>query len=145
MHEGCLACLGYTRQLVARRQALDGAGVGIAVVLRGELARAAEWRARMSPAARVLADSDGWSRRMLDRMVGRPEAPASSVRDADEGVALLVVNGAGRVLRMASGPEAGHLPDPAVLEDAVGLEAVRHELADEPDAADRPGPAGPAW
>jgi len=126
---GCLACLGFAKRLLAERAPLAGAGATAAVVVADGPDAALQWRRDLPADARVLADAAGaWQARTLNRLLGVPGAPGSAIRFADGGVALLVIDVAGRVRRMAAGPEAGYLPDPASVADAVALEDARDSL-----------------
>ncbi len=126
---GCLVCLGYAKLLLAEQDALADAGAGAVIVVMDAATTVSRWRADLPSNARVLADPDGrWCRRTLDRLVADAGSPGSTIRYAEGGVALLVVDGQGGVTRMAAGPEAGHLPDPAYLVGAVALDEARRAL-----------------
>ena len=126
---GCLACLGYAKRLLAEREAFAAARAGAVVVVADDSSAVATWRADLPEAARVLADPDGrWRARTLGRLIADAGIPGSTIRYAEDGVALLVVDRHGQVIRMAAGPEAGDLPDPAYLADAVAMEDARAGL-----------------
>ncbi len=126
---GCLPCLGYAKRLLAHREGFAGAGATAAVVVADDPGPAAEWRRDLPADARVLADpASRWRRTTLDRLTSAPGTPGSLVRFAADGVALLLIDESGSVLRMCAGPEAGHLPDPVTVADAIGLHDARASL-----------------
>lgn len=107
-HEaGCLACLGYARQLAASAAALDEVDADALIVIPGTARDAAAWRRGLPVGARVLADPE---ERWKDAVAGHVDVDPS-------GVLLVLLDRylAPRVVSVAT--EAGGLAEPSDAAD----------------------------